>query len=297
MGRDLTARVQQQSQAVQQSQGQPTLTQLIERMKPEIARALPRHMDPDRITRIALTVLKQTPKLGDCDPATFLGALMTASQLGLEPGPLGEAYLVPYGRTVTFIPGYRGLAKLAWQSGQVESITAEIVGEHDEFDFQMGDDPHITHRPSLDDPGDAIAAYAVIRIKGGGVMRGVMSVAAIEKIRKRSRAAGSGPWVTDWDEMAKKTVLKRTLKLAPLSTELQTAAQLDGSVRTDVTRLEDAKVTPEHDLADQVAPAQVIEQTPAGPVDVATGELPNDVLVEDPPADLWPEVATPGGAA
>jgi len=278
MGRDLQARVQQSTQVQQQgsSQGQPTLAQMIERMKPEIARALPKHMDPDRITRIALTVLKQTPKLGECDPATFLGALMTASQLGLEPGPLGESYLVPYGRTVTFIPGYRGLAKLAWQSGQVESITAEIVGEHDEFDFQMGDDPHITHRPSLSDPGRPIAAYAVIRIKGGGVMRGVMSVAAIEKVRKRSKASGSGPWVTDWDEMAKKTVLKRTLKLAPLSTELQTAASLDGSVRTDIRTLEQSTPTLEHDV-EITTPAR-FEQTEYGPVDASTG-----VLVEDEP--------------
>lgn len=94
----------------------PTLANLIDQMRPEIARALPRHMNPDRMARLATTVLRQTPALARTTPESFLGALMTASQLGLEPGPLGEAYFVPYGNACTFIPGYRGLVKLARDS-------------------------------------------------------------------------------------------------------------------------------------------------------------------------------------
>jgi recombination protein RecT len=115
-----------------------TLVQFIERMKPEIARALPKHLNPDRMARIATTVLKQNPQLRRCTPESFLGALMTASQLGLEPGPLGEAYLVPYGNTATFVPGYRGLIKLAWQSDQLSDIWAEIVCANDEFSYDLG---------------------------------------------------------------------------------------------------------------------------------------------------------------
>jgi recombination protein RecT len=267
MGTNLTERVQANAAVVTQDKKPATLAQLIEQMKPELGRALPKHMDPDRIARIALTVLRQTPALARCTPESFLGALMTSAQLGLEPGPLGESYLVPYGTVATFIPGYRGLAKLAWQSGQVESIAAEVVFENDEFDWAMGDDAHITHRPTLDNPGKAIAVYAIVKLKNGGVMRGVMSVAAVEKVRARSRAGKAGPWVTDWDEMAKKTVLKRTFKLAPLSPELrnvQTAALLDGSSRSPF------------DLAapvDEIAPNAEYTVIEGETVDTSTGEV------------------------
>lgn len=212
-----------------------TLAQLIGDMKPEIARALPRHMSPDRMARIAVTVLRQTPALSRCNPESFLGALMTASQLGLEPGPLGHAYLVPFGKDVTFIPGYRGLVELAYRSGQVSTVTAEVVHERDEFDYGLGDDPFLKHKPSLaDDPGKVIAVYALVKLKDGAKTFKVMSPSQIEKIRKRSRASGNGPWVTDWDAMAKKTALKQLAKWMPLSSEFNSAVIHDGSVRTDI---------------------------------------------------------------
>jgi recombination protein RecT len=221
---------------VSQQAEQPTLAQMIERMKPEIARALPKHMNPDRMARIATTVLRQTPALGRCTPESFLGALMTASQLGLEPGPLGEAYLVPYGNTATFIPGYRGLVKLAYQSGMVATVSAQVVHEADEFDFAFGLDPFLTHKPALvEDPGKVVAAYAMVRFKDGASNFEVMSVAQVEAIRKRSKASGNGPWVTDWEAMARKTVLKRLSKWMPLSSEFAAAAAQDGVVRTDIT--------------------------------------------------------------
>src|SRR5690554_4947647 len=136
------------------AQRQNTLTALIERQKPEIARALPRHMDPDRLARIATTVMRQTPQLAQCTPESFLGALMTCAQLGLEPGPLGHAYLVPYGREVTFVPGYRGLLELARRSGQIRTIAAHVVKQNDEFEFELGLEPKLVHRPALRDRGD-----------------------------------------------------------------------------------------------------------------------------------------------
>lgn len=255
---------------VSQRDKKPTLAQLIEQMKPEIGRALPRHMSPDRMARIATTVLRQTPALGRCTPESFLGALMTASQLGLEPGPLGEAYLVPYGNTATFIPGYRGLVKLAYQSGMVATVAAHVVHAADQFDYELGLDPFLRHKPTLSDDlsaegGKVIAVYAIVKFKDGASNFEVMSVAQIEAIRKRSKASTNGPWVTDWEAMARKTVLKRLSKWMPLSSEFAAAVAHDGVVRTDAT----ADVTDyiDGEYTDQPA----VEPTPEHPeVEMAT---------------------------
>lgn len=244
MGKDLRTR----ATAPARNDDEPTLFQLIERQKSEIGRALPRHMNPDRMARIATTVLRQTPALMRCTPESFLGALMTASQLGLEPGPLGEAYLVPYGRDCTFIPGYRGLIKLAYQSGEVSTIDAQIVREGDDFDYGLGLDPFLTHKPVLaDEIGKPIAVYAVCIRKDGAKSFRVMSVAEVERIRRRSKASTNGPWKTDWESMAKKTVIKQLAKFMPLASENFNAANvLDGSTRTDVGELVD--VAPSYDV-------------------------------------------------
>lgn len=240
--------------------GQPSLTTLIEQMRPQMARALPKHMDPDKLARIALTLLRQTPKLGQCTPESFLGALMTCAQVGLEPGPLGEAYLVPYGREVTFIPGYRGLIKLAWQSNMIKTIGAEVVYEADEFTFELGLNPRLEHRPTFAaERGRPIAVYATAHFTNGGHAMQVWSVGDVEKIRKRSRSGTNGPWVSDWDAMAKKTLIKQLIKYLPLSTELRdvnVAANMDESVRTDVTPLDDAQwVEIEADETPAIEPA------------------------------------------
>src|SRR5690554_6159084 len=267
------------------AQRQNTLTALIERQKPEIARALPKHMDPDRLARIATTVMRQTPQLGQADPASFLGALMTCAQLGLEPGPLGHAYLVPFKNhktgtlEVTFIPGYRGLVELARRSGQVQSVQARIVRDGDEFDYEFGLEPKLRHRPTADADKPVTHAYAVLRLKDGGVDFDVMTVAEVDAIRKRSRAANNGPWVTDYAEMAKKTVLRRLLKTAPMSVEYQQSVANDEQVRTsvaadaiDITVPVDAEEAVEGELVDDWPPAaQPGDADPAGdsPMDPA----------------------------
>lgn len=256
----------------------PTLAQLIERQKPEIARALPRHMNPDRMARIAVTVLRQTPRLAQCTPESFLGALMTCSQLGLEPGPLGHAYLVPYKREVTFIPGYRGLVDLAYRSGQVATVKAQVVYEADEFDFEEGLDAYLKHKRSrAADPGQVIWVYALVKLKDGASNFVVMTVAEVEKIRKRSMAANNGPWVTDWEAMAKKTALKQLSKWMPLSPEFNQAVNHDGSVRTDaISDLVDVK--PEFvdgEVVDDDGGPAAVSSAPsdsAGELRMATGE-------------------------
>lgn len=270
MGKDLRQR------ATAPQQQQSSLSQLIERMKPEIARALPRHMNPDRMARIATTVIKQTPALARCTPESFLGALMTASQLGLEPGPLGEAYFVPYGREVTFIPGYRGLIKLAYQSGEVSTIDAQVVREGDEFDYGLGLDPYLTHKPQLtEEISKPIAVYAVCIRKDGAKSFRVMSVAEVERIRRRSKTSNNGPWKTDWESMAKKTVIKQLAKFMPLASEnFNQATVHDGSVRVGGGELID------------VAPHYVEQSSIEAPG--ADDDAHVDNPVDSPPADKEP---------
>lgn len=255
MGADLAARAANAAEQ-QRNDGRPTLATLINQMRPEIQRVLPNQMSADRIARIAMTLVRQTPALAKCTPESFLGALLTASQLGLEPGPLGEAYLVPYGNVVTFIPGYRGLIKLAWNSGQLKNIDAHVVHDGDEFDYEYGLEPYLRHKPTRGVAGKATDVYAAASFLNGGSAFVVMSIADVENIRKRSRASKNGPWVTDWDAMAKKTAIKQLIRFLPLSTELRTlatAAHLDGTTRTDVTTAVDDTAATWVDAEDTVA--------------------------------------------
>lgn len=247
---------------------------LIERQKPEIARAL--HgtaLDPERFTRVALTVIRQSPKLQRCRPESLLGALMTSAQLGLEPGPLGESYLVPYGDQVTFIPGYRGLLKLAWNSGQLKHISARVVYESDEFDYVYGLHPDLTHKPARGDRGGITDVYAcAVLIDGGGEFE-VLSVAEVEAIRARSRAAKGGPWVTDWDAMARKTAVRQLAKWLPMATVLHRAIAAEGQVRTEL----------DPDVLDTFEDTEVIDE-PADEHDddAGTADITGDIT---PPAE------------
>ena len=200
-----------------------------EGVKAQIAMVAPRHLTPDRITRIAMTSIQQTPKLLDCTPESLLGSVLTCTQLGLEPdGVSGRAYLIPYKDQCTLIVGYKGLMELARRSGEVQALEARVVHENDEFDYAYGDSPFIKHKPSLfTDPGKMIAAYAVATMKGGMRQIEVMSRKDIDGIRARSKAKSAGPWVTDYDEMAKKTVIRRLCKYLPSSAELSQAIALD----------------------------------------------------------------------
>lgn len=240
----------------------PSVRQLIQQMTPEIKKALPAHLDADRIARIAITLIGTNRALAECTPESFLGALMTASQLGLEPGPLGEAYLVPFKGQVTFIPGYRGLIKLAYQSGQMKRIGAHIIREHDEFDYSLGLQPTLTHKPKLGERGKPIGAYASAMLANGETPFIVMSYDEIDRIRRRSRASDKGPWVSDWDAMARKTAIRQLARWLPMSPDLRefgVAVGLEGSVRTQVTA-----TRPDHDEVEYEDPLQL--EPPRAPV-------------------------------
>lgn len=219
-----------------------TIKDYVSRMMPEIKKALPSVMTPERFTRIVLSALSTTPKLQECTPPSFLGAMMTAAQLGVEPNtPLGQAYLIPRWNSkkqtneCTFQLGYKGLIDLAYRSGQVSTIAAHTVYENDEFTFELGLDPKLHHVPVMTNRGAPIAFYAVYKTKDGGYGFEVMSVedarAHAKKFSEAVKKGYSSPWDTNFEEMAKKTVLKRVLKYAPLKTEFMRDASYDGTVR------------------------------------------------------------------
>jgi phage RecT family recombinase len=175
-----------------------------------------------------MTSIQKTPKLMECTPQSLLACVMTCAQLGLEPDQfLGQAYLVPFGNVCTLIPGYRGYIALARRSGELQTLSAQVVYSNDEFSLQYGVEDTLIHKPALNGRGEMIGAYCVFKYKDGGYSFDWMSKEDIDKIRKRSKAANDGPWVTDYDEMAKKTVIKRHAKLAPLSVEFQKAVALE----------------------------------------------------------------------
>ncbi|CDD75563.1 recT protein [Cryptobacterium sp. CAG:338] len=200
---------------------------------PKIAKVLPKHMSPERMMQLAISTINKNPKLADCTVESVLSCFMTASSLGLEPNDvngLGQCYIIPYGRKATFIPGYRGLYKLALNSGEIQSITVEVVYEGDEFEYMLGDDARIVHKPSMTadhKPENMVCAYCITRFNNGGIQRTVMSKADIERRRKESQSGkrSDSPWVKWYEEMAKKTVMRAASKTWPLQSEKAQAFQ------------------------------------------------------------------------
>lgn len=219
-----------------------TIQNLLKRMEPQIKKALPKHMDPERLSRIAFTEARKNPKLLECSTNSFLGAVMTAAQLGLEPGVLGHAYLIPYynkktsSKEVQFQIGYKGLLDLVRRSGEIESISARCVYENDEFDFEYGLNEKLIHKPNMSgDRGDFTSVYAIAKFKNAGYSMIVMSKSDVEKIRSRSKSSNTGPWVTDYEAMARKTVLKQLCKYLPLSIEVQRGLVADESTKKEIS--------------------------------------------------------------
>jgi recombination protein RecT len=220
-----------------------TMQAYIKSMEGEIKKALPSVITPERFTRMVLSAISTNPKLGSCTPSSFLGAMMSAAQLGLEPNtPLGQAYILPYSNKGTleaqFQLGYKGLIDLAYRSGEVEVVQAHIVYENDKFECEFGLEPKLTHIPADSDRGNPVKVYAMFKTKSGGYGFKVMSMDDIRNhAKKYSKAYSSSfsPWATNFEEMAKKTVLKKCLKYAPLKSDFVRAVVQDGSIKNEVS--------------------------------------------------------------
>lgn len=227
--------------------------------KQQVALALPRHMTPDRFARVALTALTRTPKLLDCTKESLLKCLMDCSQLGLEPDGR-HAHLIPYGKECSLIVDYKGLIALARRSGDVAVFRAELVKAEDDFSWMNGT---VTHSINWrQDRGKTDCVYSYVRFKDGAEDFEVMTLAEVEAIRKRSRAGQSGPWVSDFDEMAKKTVIRRHSKRLTLSPEFSDALDKDGDNDERIVTGRESKGArvPELSAPD---PSPVIEESPA----------------------------------
>lgn len=191
----------------------------------EIAKILPKHITPERMARAATTALMRTPMLAECDQASFFQAMLLLSQYGLEPDGR-NAHLIPFRnnkkQTVEcqLIIDYKGMVELIERSGLVSKIHADKVCENDVFEYDQGE--IVQHKIDFrGERGPAYAYYCVITKRDGSRKCEVMTRAEVEEIRKRSKAGGSGPWVTDFDEMAKKTVFKRASKWCSISSEIR----------------------------------------------------------------------------
>lgn len=223
------------------SQHRPaTMQDYIKKMQGEITKALPSVITPERFTRIVFSALSTTPKLQECSPQSFLGAMMTAAQLGLEPNtPLGQAYLIPYKNhgqlECQFQLGYKGLIDLCYRSGEVSTVQAHTVYENDTFEYELGLDNKLRHVPASSGRGVPTHFYALFRTISGGYGFEVMSIEDIRTHAQRySKSYGSGPWQTNFEEMAKKTVLKKVLKYAPIKTEFARSFSADESIKTQL---------------------------------------------------------------
>lgn len=217
----------------EKSHQQPSIAALIQQMQPEIQRALPKGMDGDRIARLALTVLRQTPKLAQCTPASFAGSLLTAAALGLEPGVNGEAYLVPYKNECQLIIGYQGYAKLFWNNPLARHLDAQAVHENDEFDYEYGLTPALRHKPARGDRGEVIAYYAVATLSTGGSSFVVLSPEEVKKLRG-GKVGTSGQIDDPMKWMERKTVLRQLVKTLPRSTMLNHALTADEQMGTSL---------------------------------------------------------------
>lgn len=227
--------------------GEPkTMEQWIKAMSPAIKKALPSVITPERFSRMALTAIRVTPKLAQCTPKSFIAALMNAAQLGLEPNtPLGQAYLIPYRNKkkgimeTQFQIGYKGLIDLAYRSGEFANIYAKEVYENDYFEYEFGLDPKLEHKPASEERGKVIAYYAVFKLVNGGFGFDVMTVQdVVGHAQKYSQGINTSysPWKSNFDEMAKKTVLKKILKYAPIKVEFVKQFTEDNTVKHEISK-------------------------------------------------------------
>ena len=260
------------------------LRSLVDRMAPGIAKALPAMIGRDRFIRAAMSAISNTPALADCTQDSFLGALMSSAQLGLEPNtPLAQAYLIPYAGKVQFQIGYKGMIELARRAGI--TIQTHEIKERDQFEYEYGLEPKLKHVPAFGDRGQTIGYYCVWRGKDGQFGMEVSTKEEITKFAKeKSQAFSKGPWKTDFDAMAKKTVIKQALKYAPISVELDGAVAADEGVKN---------VTPDQVLTDSFD----VTLVPSENVDDETGEVIDAEVVkkqqQEPAAEPAPERPEP----
>lgn len=296
-------------------------------LRTQLENVLSPRIDLDRFLRVVAKTIIEDPKLMECTRLSLLASIHEAAQLGLEPsGLLGSAYLVPYNvsveaphptnpaitvkrkvRVAHLIVGYRGLIDLARRSGEIDAIQADVVRLRDAFDYEPTRQPNpVIHRPYIPDPtapiedrdrGPVVGVYMVATLRGGFRQPEWMTTDEVEGIRKRSQAGTSGPWVTDWSEMARKTVVRRGSKYLPLTTEFRRALELDEEAEKGA---EIPSLPPPPSRATQMLLDRAAEMAPQKPSEEGDGsgegqdtieaengpETPPEAVVDGDPDDL-----------
>jgi len=204
-----------------------------ERTKGELAKALPPGLEVERFLRVARTVVQANPALLRCTPRSIIASIHKAASYGLDVGPVGQAYLVPYKETAQLIIGYRGMITLARRSGELASIEAREVKENDEFEFEYGLYPRLRHVPALANRGKLVCFYGIAQFINGGSYMIVVDLDTIEEHRRQSPTGNrpDGPWMTNYEAMGRKTVIRIMEPYLPLTTEA--AEAIAGDDRSD----------------------------------------------------------------
>ena len=280
--------IKQQASGLRKATPAKDFRSILESQWPKIQAVIPNNLSPDRMFQLAVSAYNQTPKLAECSSVSMLSCVMKCAALGLEPSAvdgLGRAYILPYRNKktghyeATFILGYKGMIDLARRSGQIKSIHAQAVYQGDEFShwedetgqhfrFSAADVPH--------DPSKLKAVYVCAQLKDGGFVFETMTRREVDAVRKRSKASTSGPWVTDYEAMALKTVIRRSFKYLPVSVTAQSAAAAD-------------ETTPDYS-----AVLNPVVRTEEGDVDAETGEVIEEWPEPQPQEPETPE--DPSGA-
>lgn len=249
-------RIEKAKNQIQKAQNNSTdIRTLIQNSIKELGKALPSHMNAERLVRIALTTLRLNPELYKCTPESFLGALFQSAQLGLEPNVEGQAYIIPFNnkkkvgeqwvekKEASFQIGYKGYIELFYRHGNTSTIFMDKVCENDEFDYMYGTETYLKHKPNLSNRGQVIGYYAVAKMsKGDSIFKFMGKYECIEHGKQHSKCFDkknnsfykSTPWTTDTDAMCMKTVLIQLMKLLPKSIELQKAVAMDETVKTKI---------------------------------------------------------------
>lgn len=251
----------------------------------QISQAIPKHLTTDRVIQLATTLISRSPELAECSTESLLGSVMQASILGFEPvAALGQCYLIPFNnkktgkREVQFIIGYRGMIDLARRSDQLKDIYAQCVYAADQFDYEFGLEPKLTHKPALDKRGELTHVYAVAHFTNGGYAFEVMSKYDVEKIRKTSQAGNSqySPWNSGfYDEMAKKTVIRRLFKMLPVSVDIRGKAEVVDEKALNPTMYQAGEV----DLNQVDSDYEIVNETQEQPTPEAASKEPEPALV------------------
>lgn len=251
------------------AQNVDTLRHALEQSAPKFAEVLPPGITPERLIRMTLIAVSRNPEIGNCTRDSVLVAVMQIASWGLEIGR--TAHLVPYGKTCTAIPDYKGLVQMAIQSDSIAKADARIVRATDAFEVEYGLTERCEHRPVIGSAEPVKAVYAVVKLMNGEQKFEVMAFDEVEAIRQRSKSGNNGPWKTDWSEMAKKTVVKRLLKMIPLS------AKVADAIEADNLEYERSEIPPEEPISKATTgTARLAEKlaSKAAAVKPATGPTP-----------------------